>query len=206
MATSNGAVLTRDLTNRLNIVRLHKQPQGYRFCRDIKEKIRDRPEIFLGAVFSVVKKWILHEKPRTGESRHSFREWVQSMDWIVQNLFGVAPLMDDYDDIKRRLSDPAATFLRELAIAALRDVGGRGIWTASELFDLAQRCDIAIPSFAGTDETAGRQQIGKLLKQQFSDRDTIHVDDMQIQRKSQTKPRDDGKGNRSANVYKFLKG
>ena len=44
-------------------------------------------------------------KPRNEqENRHSFREWAQTLDWIVQNLFGAAPLIEGDDTFSLRIS------------------------------------------------------------------------------------------------------
>jgi hypothetical protein len=49
-------------------------------------RVEDKQATYLGAVHTVAGEWILRGKPRTNETRHDFREVVQSVDWIVQNI------------------------------------------------------------------------------------------------------------------------
>jgi hypothetical protein len=49
--------------------------------------VREEQSYYLGCVFSVVKYWLENGKRRTDETRHSFREWAQTLDWILQNAF-----------------------------------------------------------------------------------------------------------------------
>jgi hypothetical protein len=38
------------------------------------------------------------------------------LDWIVQNIFHAAPLMDGHDEAKQRAASPQLTFLRSVAV------------------------------------------------------------------------------------------
>lgn len=76
----------------------------------------------LGAVFAVIREWHRQGKPRTTESRHDFRTWARTLDWIVQNIFNSPPLLDGHDAIKRRLSSPSEAWVRQLF-----DLSGRSV-------------------------------------------------------------------------------
>lgn len=120
--SSNGLETTRDLANRASICRIRKRP-GFAY-RDTLGELQSRQSYFLGCVFSVVGEWIAHGKPRTKDTRHDFREWCQTLDWIVQNLLGGAPLMDGHQAAQERTSNPALSWLRAVALA----VSGKAGW------------------------------------------------------------------------------
>lgn len=90
-ATSNRFESTADMENRIVRVRLCKRPQQYVFDRypqgHILEYVRAHQPFYLAAVFAILREWIIQGRPQTEETRHSFRGWAQSMDWIILNLF-----------------------------------------------------------------------------------------------------------------------
>lgn len=102
-ATSNGFTTTADLENRSLRIALKKQRPGYTFdmydngTKHVLTYVRARQSFYLGCVFSVLREWIAAGRPRTGETRHSFREWAQSLDWILLNTF--------QDELPGRLMD-----------------------------------------------------------------------------------------------------
>ena len=216
MATSNGVTLTRDQTNRVYTVRLRKQSAGYPFhCFSegyLKEHILANRERYLGAVYAVLREWINCGKSLTNESRHPFREWTQCMDWIVQNLFKSAPLMDDYEEVKSRQSDPAMNFLRELAIWVLRErenmesLDDPKYYSASELYEICERRNIEIPSLQSNERASGIKILGVTLGKCFSERAAdITVDDIKVCRTICQSRRDDKKGYRDVKKYTFEK-
>ncbi len=119
MMTSNRAELTPDLANRSSCVLIVKQPPGYVFQEypegDLLVHVRANQPLYLGAVFALTKAWYAAGKPRTKECRHDFREWAQTLDWIVQNLLGEAPLIEGHRETQDRMSTPDLTLLRSVA-------------------------------------------------------------------------------------------
>ncbi|MEN9678586.1 MAG: hypothetical protein RIS76_4482, partial [Verrucomicrobiota bacterium] len=120
--TSNGFEATKDLTNRASIIRIRKRKNyAYRLWDDGRDVLAlastDFQPFLLGAVFKVVEEWVRQGKPRTTDTRHDFREWCQTLDWIVQHIFHSAPLMDGHENAKDRAANPHLTFLRALAIS-----------------------------------------------------------------------------------------
>lgn len=102
MLNSNGAVFSQDLMRRLSMVRLQKRPIDFVYSQyhegNVLEHVRARQPYYLGCIFSVIRAWIKAGKPRTGERRHSFTAWAQSLDWIIRNIFHMGiGLFDDYD-------------------------------------------------------------------------------------------------------------
>jgi hypothetical protein len=124
MMTSNSAAITTDLANRSSIVRILKQSPDYRF-REYEEggllqHVKARQPYYLGAVLTIVGEWVRLGKPRTAESRHDFRDWARSLDWIVQNLLDAAPLLDGHGETQAQLANPDLIWLREVALAVTR--------------------------------------------------------------------------------------
>ena len=121
MITSNKAEFTKDTVNRSSIVRIRKRPAGYAFAEypegDILDHVRANQPKFLGAVFTILREWFKQGHHRTKEHRHDFRGWAQSLDWIVQNILGVAPLLDGHQEVKKRILNPHLTWLRDVALA-----------------------------------------------------------------------------------------
>jgi hypothetical protein len=120
--TSNGFVSTRDLANRSCIIRIKKR-HDYSFKRyaegDISDHVLANPQVYLGAVYRVVAEWLEEGKPATtdlrGEGR--FRDWAQVLDWIVQRIFNLPPLMDGHVAAQNRVSNPGLNWLREICLA-----------------------------------------------------------------------------------------
>jgi hypothetical protein len=121
MLSSNSVQTGRELANRSIITRISKQKAGYKFREyeegDVLAHIKANRVQVLGAIFAVIIEWDRQGRPRTGESRHEFRAWAGALDWIVQNLFGGAPLIDGHLEEVSRVSDPALSWLRLIAIA-----------------------------------------------------------------------------------------
>lgn len=122
--SSNSANLTKDLANRCIITNSRKQSGDYRpqlpWGQEFIRLVEYKQATFLGAVHAVVREWILRGKPRTNEARHDFRDWVQSLDWIVQNIFQLPPLMNDHTETLSRLSNKVSSWFREVVLGIVR--------------------------------------------------------------------------------------
>lgn len=120
MITSNKAEVTPDLANRSSCVRILKQPTGYNFREypegDVLDHIKANQPLYLGAVYVIVKAWFDQGQPTTKESRHDFRRWARVLDWIVQHLLLGAPIMEGHRQTQQRMTNPALTWLRQLAL------------------------------------------------------------------------------------------
>ncbi|TWU29650.1 hypothetical protein [Bythopirellula polymerisocia] len=194
MFTSNNAEVTPDLANRCSSVRMLKQPEGHQFTKypegDLLAHVRANQGLYLGAVFAIIKEWHRQGKPLTKETRHDFRGWAQTLDWIVQNLLGGAPLLDGHRETQARMASPNLNWLREVVLA----VDGQGKcdqWLiASDLVDIIEEAgDIEIPGLKETgdlgDEEVRRvvnQQMGRKLKQCFGDSSRRELDGFQVDR------------------------
>jgi|GEM_PF-2693699 len=211
MLTSNGAELTVDLANRASPVRILKQPEGYQFKtyeggRDLLAHVVANQPLYLGAVFAVVRAWFEAGCPRTAETRHDFRAWAQPLDWIVQNLFHLAPLCDGLKETKVRMTSPVLSWLR-MAALALVDAGLADRWLrTSAIVDALEERGCQVP---GTEDggdlsdpaVASRvhQATGRRLSQCFRhagkrtegghEIETLTIDGMVIMRRDEYCPR-----------------
>ncbi len=207
--TSNGIDTSRDMANRMSIIRIRKQPPDYQFRKfgngDLLDFIKANRPLMLGSVFAIAQEWIKQGKPRTDERRHDFREWTQSLDWIIQNIMGEVPLMDGLVEARTRISTPSMAFLRELAVLVSNDNKlDRGL-TASNLYEMCEMRGLPIPGLKSESEDAGRIQIGRLMAQCFADGKEVVVDEYHVTLKEETVIRYDGRGNRPRKLYSFTK-
>ena len=208
LLTSNGVDTTRDLANRSNIIRIKKKPPGFVFTKfpegDLLDRVRQWQAYYLGCVFAVIREWHARGKLRTNETRHDFREWVQVVDWIGQNVFGTVPVMEGHQQAQERVSNPALVWLRNVVLAANEAGELDRALTATDLHGLCEGADIAIPGLrSGTDEDKGKKVIGTVMAKLFRDRDSIEVDAFDVTREERYVARDrssDG-GNFKSKTY-----
>jgi hypothetical protein len=150
MFTSNRAEITPDLAYRSSCVRLLKRDAGYEFAShpegDLRDHIRANQPRYLAAVFAVIGEWHRRGKRRTNETRHDFRQWAKTLDWIVQEILGEAPLLDGHAEARQRMTSPALNWLRDVALVVSR-AGRIGNWLRThEILDLLENTDVDIPS------------------------------------------------------------
>jgi hypothetical protein len=194
MFTSNRADMTRDLANRSSCVRLLKQPDGHDFPRysegDVLAHVRANQPRYLGAVFAVIRAWHTAGKPRTNETRHDFKAWVQILDWIVQELLHSNPIMDGHRETQKRMTNPALNWIRDVALAVVR-CGRSGEWMiAHELMEVVHADGtVEVPSLSDgdsfdDDDVSKKvlQQVGKKMKRCFADADSVTIDRVIVNR------------------------
>ena len=197
--SSNGVDTTRDFANRSSIIRIRKKPDGYIYWKaregDLLAHVRANQAWFLGCVFAVVRAWYEAGCPRTEETRHDFREWVQILDWIVQKIFGGARIMDGHRQAQDNVSSPAMVFLRRVAIAAEQGSRLGDLLTATDLWRLCEESAIDVPGLPnGAEESPAVKRIGCVLSRVFGKGDNVEVDSYQVRRQEQQLKRDDGQG------------
>jgi hypothetical protein len=203
--STNGAEFTTDLANRSIITRIRKRPEGFPFHQfnegGIIAHLMANGPFYLGAVFTILKEWAKHGCPKTGESRHDFREWCRSLDWIIQNIFEMAPLLDGHKDEQLRTANPSLTWLRDVSMA-VRSRGQLGqALTTGDLVGIAEDADIDFPgNRASRDEPPQRagKMLGPLFRQAGGDR--LIVDGMLITREERLQYVE-GKGNIPTKFY-----
>lgn len=131
---------------------------------------------------------------RTNESRHDFRPWAQTLDWVVQNLCGQAPLLDGHREQQNRIANPAWQWMRELALAVLRDGKQGQLLETHNLADVAYRNNVELPglgqgmAYDSASEVERKQvllQIGRKLNTAFDSADEIEIDGIIVRRSSE---------------------
>ena len=177
--SSNGMEATSDLANRSSICRIRKRP-GFDY-EDTLSAIQEDPGRYLASVFRIVAEWIKHGCPRTKDRRHDFVEWAQSLDWIVRNLIGLAPLMDGHQSAQERTSNPALTWLRAVALAAEKDARLGTPFSASNLVEICGEHGIEIKGGTGDDKKAA-QSVGMTMGRLFGNSLVVDVDGFRVER------------------------
>jgi 5S rRNA maturation endonuclease (ribonuclease M5) len=196
MLTSNKADITTDFANRCSCVRILKQDSGYVFTPypegDILDHVRANQPRFLGAVFSIIYAWDAAGRPKTNETRHDFRPWAQTLDWITQNLLDAGPLLDGHRETQARMTNPVLNWLRDVALEIIRAKQANAWLRASDLIDLLSETTIETPGMPEhgdlTDpETrkAAQQATGRKLGLCFRAGDILTLDGMTIERREE---------------------
>lgn len=213
--TSNGVQTTRDFANRACVTRIRKRaghvfrvfPEG-----NLLAHIQANQARYLGCVFSVVREWHRRGKPVTDTTEHDFREWARALDWIVQNLFQAAPLLEGHALAQNRVSDVALSFARDVALAVRRTGRLGQTLAASQIADLCDEFGIEIPGLHPSNEGKAHMRIGKLLGRLFAEAAdatgnpqapvAVEVEGFQITRTASRSPRPEG-GTYTAFAYCF---
>ena len=166
--TSNGVETTRDLANRSCLVRIRKRSRRYDWYpwpeRSLHEHVQANQAHYLGCIHAIIRHWVAAGRPKTPESEHDMREWAGVLDWIIQHVFGAAPLLEGHRRAQERVSSPALVWLRAVCLAAEQD-GQLGIGlTAAELWRLSQDHGVDPPNGKlDMDDVAAHQYVGRLL-------------------------------------------
>ena len=199
--SSNGLEATRDLANRASICRIRKRP-CFQY-RDTLGELQHRQPYFLAAVFSLIAEWIASGEPRSKDCRHDFREWCQTLDWIVQKLVHCGPLMEGHEAAQERASNPALSWLRAVALAVEAENRLGVPLIASEIAEVCELHAIAIPG-KPADEDHAKRQVGMICKQLFREGDNLDVDGFAVARAVRYQTRTEG-GAVDVKTYTFSK-
>jgi hypothetical protein len=205
--SSNGFEATKNLTNRASIIRIRKR-ENYQYRtlagKDLLQLIFEWQAILMGSVFAVVEEWHRQGKPKTSETHHDFREWCQSLDWIVQHIFHGAPLMNGHEAAKQRAANPNLSFLRVVAIKLNERHRLDQQLSASEIAEICLEEDIEIPGLGAETQTVeqGPQQIGKIMGGLFKDAAEVLFDEFRVVRQ-QERGRNEAGNIQTLNRYTF---
>jgi hypothetical protein len=138
-------------------------------------------DYYISCVLSVVREWYSQGQPRKKVTEPDFREWSDVMDWIVQEIFGMAPLLTGHRAEQARISNPNLNFLRDVALALKKDNGlGKG-YGPSEIALICGEHGIDIPGIKGPcDPSKSNLQVGSILRRLFKDTDAVTVADIEV--------------------------
>jgi hypothetical protein len=189
MLSSNKAETTPDLANRSIITRIRKQAPGYAFKTfdegDLLRHVEAKSDYYLSCVLSVLREWYSKGRPRTDDTRHDFREWCQTLDWIVQNIFGCSPLLEGHRSEQARISNPNLNWLRDVGVCAEKDDRLEKALKPAEISELCEAHGIDIPGCSTrTDDDQKSMTTGKILKRLFANTNTIEVGSYLIRRET----------------------
>ena len=183
--TSNGFDSTIDLANRASFVRIRKRADHV--YPPLPRIIEERRDFYQGCLLRVVRSFLEEGCPQTEESRHSFHQWSRSLDWIVQHLFDLPPLLDGHEDAQDTMANPNRSFLRAVA-HAVRQEGRLGeSLQATDLGDLCIDHDVQIVAGrdnASLEDNGATKAIGKKLRPLFKDGTTYRVDEFEVERQT----------------------
>ena len=183
--TSNGFEATDDLGNRSMITRLIKQPPDYKFRTypegSLIQHIQRNQAHYLGCVFAVVRSWYATGKRRL-PTQHTFIEWVGSLDWIVQKVFNLPPLLEGHQEAVTRVTNPGLSWLRRIALVVTKQNRLGLELKAMALVEMSKSDEIEIPNAKRTDDLGLAQQVGILLARVFAQADECQVDVYQVRR------------------------
>jgi hypothetical protein len=187
--SSNGIEATRDFVNRSVINRISKRPAGCKFASypegNILAHIKARQPEYLGAIFRIIQQCHAEGFSRTGENRHDFIEWAQTLDWIVQEIFQLAPLLEGHAEEVLRVSDPALSWLRHIAIAVENDNRLDEALLATEIVDIGQAHSIDFPNKVFTTDLKQLAMLaGRLLGRVFHNVEELGIDRYKIKRQT----------------------
>jgi hypothetical protein len=188
--SSNGFETTRDMANRMSIVRIRKRPARHTFKAfaegDLLAHCRTHQGYYLAAIYAVIRNWVESGCPQNKIVDHDFRAWADTLDWIVTNILGTANLLDGHRAAQERVSNPTLTWLRTVCLAAER-MGKCGIELKAKA--IAHLCDEAAIDLPRRSPTAAAreaaQHVGRLLSQAFREANNsnlIKVDGFEIWR------------------------
>jgi VirE N-terminal domain len=172
--STNGTELTKDLANRAVITRIRKQAPGYIYHSypegEILHHIRAHQPRYLAAIHAILRAWGDAGRPRTAETRHDFRGWVRSLDWIVQNILGLTPLMEDHQEQQQRTANPKLQWLRDVLRAMLAtELTPLLAVTASDLVSASEEHDLPVPGRRRDSEEKPESQVGRILAKLYKD-------------------------------------
>ena len=206
--TSNGFESTRDLANRSCIIRIRKR-RGFSFRRypqgGLLAHIAANQPRYLGAVYSVISQWVAHGKRSTDDMRGEgrFRRWAQVLSWIIENLFGLPPLMEGHEAAQERVSNSALNWLRQVCLASETDARLDEELTASGILEICQGHSLDIPGLANDapDEKVALLRIGGIMKKTFKENESVEVDGFEIHKSEDVRYSDERRREVTINKY-----
>jgi hypothetical protein len=189
--STNGAELTVDLANRALITCIRKHPPGHCYTKypegDLIAKVTSMQPVFLGAVFAIIREWQRLGCQLTAESRHDFRGVCQALDWIVQNILKLPPLLDGHREKQQRVSDDRLVWLRNVVMEIEHEGEMGQEFNASGLAEFAENHGFPVPPPNGKSDA--KQRLGILMAGLFrkAGGDFLQVDGYTVRRTAETR-------------------
>ena len=205
--SSNGVYTTKDMANRSCMVRIHKN-HNKQWCQwpegNLIAHVKKYQSFYLGCVFSVIKEWVRLGSQKTSTTEHDMIEWAQSLDWIVQHIFKIAPLLDGHKAVQQEISEPNLVWLRSLCIEIERSQQLGVEFQANDIAELCEEADITWPSKRSLpDRLAEQKYVGTIMGKLFKKAgvEYITIDDYFVQRDVKQIYDEMRQGNRDRKTY-----
>lgn len=203
--TTNGVTITPDLASRSNMINIRHRP-GHQFREhpegDLLRHVKVNQPFALGCVHAVIREWHARGRPRTEENRSRFKDWARTLDWIVQEIFKLPPLLTGTQEHAALTSSEQVRFLAELMSTALKTLPAHALTMlppevetrdgrlvsitlfVGELMEIAGQIDFALPSTVSrmSDPDAKSGALGTFLSKDkaLSEGSPVVVDDFEI--------------------------
>jgi hypothetical protein len=190
------------------ITRLIKQPAGYPFKTyaegGLIQHVQRNQGHYLGCVFAIVKHWHAAGKPAL-PTQHSFVEWIGTLDWIVQRVFKLSPLLAGHAEAVARVTNPGLSWLRGVALQVIAEGREGNELQAMTLVQLSQNAELPIPGGDRTRTENGdlARQVGMLMQKCFKEGDTVALDSFVVTRTTNEEYVRDQKKTVSVHRYVF---
>ena len=135
----------------------------------------------------VINEWHHQGKPKVKECQHDFREWAMILDWIVQELFKEAPLLDGHRTAQERASNPALNWLRSVALAVKAENQCGDELNASTIVEVCQNHGLDIPGLKNlNDDDQAKMRLGTVMSNLFRNTNSVRVEEFEVTRSSRT--------------------
>jgi hypothetical protein len=215
--STNGAQFTRDIANRSIVTRIRKRGSGYKFTEypegDLLAHVKDNQAYYLGCVFAVLREWVAKGKPKTNDTRHDFRGWCQSLDWIVQNIFDLPPLLDGHKEQQDRTANPDLQWLRDVSNTILSLEREGEIFTAGGVAGICAEEGLRLPGTREGSEEKVELMIGRIMGRLFKNHakkiddefSQIDVDGNMVTRQTREEYDSEARKNRLMHSYQFAR-
>ena len=127
-----------------------------------------------------------------------------TLDWIVQELFDAAPLLDGHRTAQERASNPALNWLRSVALAVKAESQQDEELTASTIVELCQNHGLDIPGLKNlTDDDQAKMRVGTVMSNLFRNTNPIQVEEFEVTRSSRTEYSESRRKDITVKTYQF---
>jgi hypothetical protein len=174
--TSNGCQLTHDQAQRNLQVSITHQGTGHAFKQfqlggqvlELKEYIDSQRGKLLGAVYALWQEWMRSGRPQA-RTTHRMGAPMAAVNWVVQNLLGLASCDEGHHEASLMSANPFAQFLRNYALACNPSEPK----STTRIMEEATDANVALPDSVVNQEgdTRKKQQMGRLFGTLFKDKE-----------------------------------
>lgn len=178
--TSNGATLSRDMSNRSYLIHMKKRPdklpdgsmypEPHKFdgTNYLLEYVRINQPFILGCVWSILRRWYeLGKHVYTGAKRHDFDAWERAVVFIATEMLGLVDPLASSRKQQGGIASNTETWVREAAIAIRKEgLLGKQL-TAAQIYAACEEQAVEVPGAKRPEEgpVAVGRKIGPAFRQ-----------------------------------------